>query len=605
MWMVHYLLLKSTQYGSNNAGTRNKAFLQLAELNFAKKLYRPAYNFYDSLHMDDPELKDPDAILKRKEILGRIAANMEIIDRQDSLQRIAAMPEEDRRDFVRKLARQLRKAQGLKDEGVITKGSPFAATNTPSLFSGNETKGEWYFYNQNSRAKGASDFKAKWGNRPNIDNWRRGGSLSAIRPGTQVNAPNKKDLPGTIPDDDGEITSDKLYDRLPLTAEMLKESNDSIQSAMFVLGKSYIQDIEDCDAGTRTFEDLRARFPQFNPMDEVLFNLYYCYNRNGESGKAAMIKKEMIDKYGSSNFTTIVATGKNPASKSNNEATKTYEEIYDLFIEGNFTEAIARKKVADSIYSHNFWTPQLLYIEAVYYVRQREDSTAIHVLNQVVSRFPGTPLAVKSANLIKVLGRRNEIEEELRNTVVIMPPVDTTRRAGTYTNQPVVQAKPDSLLNQAPVIPVVTAPSKPAADTSLTKPVQPPPVAGAYAFSANEPHYVILVLNKVDPVFTNEAKNAFSRHNRETYYNKPFSIELRELDAENKLMLISSFKDAEEAVTYVDKTRPRTANEIIPWLKGGKYYFLVITERNLALLMSSKNIDTYKAFLNQHLPGKF
>ena len=151
----------------------------------------------------------------------------------------------------------------------------------------------------------------------------------------------------------------------------------------------------------------------------------------------------------------------------------------------------------------------------------------------------------------------------------------------------------------------MTAPSKPAADTTLTKPVQPPPVAGAYAFSANEPHYVILVLNKVDPVFTNEAKNAFSRHNRETYYNKPFSIELRELDAENKLMLISSFKDAEEAVTYVDKTRPRTANEIIPWLKGGKYYFLVITERNLALLMSSKNIDTYKAFLNQHLPGKF
>lgn len=40
---------------------------------------------------------------------------------------------------------------------------------------------------------------------------------------------------------------------------------------MFLLGKAYIQEIEDCQAGTETLEKLRTRFTAFEPMDEVLF----------------------------------------------------------------------------------------------------------------------------------------------------------------------------------------------------------------------------------------------------------------------------------------------------------------------------------------------
>ncbi len=146
-----------------------------------------------------------------------------------------------------------------------------------------------------------------------------------------------------------DVSFDGLYANLPITPEQLKKSNDSIQQAMFVLGKIYVQEIEDCTAGTETLEQLRSRFPQFEKMDEVLFNLYYCYNKNGETAKAAAIKKLMSEKYAASNFTTIVTTGKNPKSTSANpDATKTYEKIYDLFIEGEFDQAIAIKKAADS-----------------------------------------------------------------------------------------------------------------------------------------------------------------------------------------------------------------------------------------------------------------
>src|SRR5262249_16844226 len=111
------LLVKSTQYPSGDVALRNKAYLQLAELAFGQKKYRQAYNFYDSLKLNDPSLPDVQKIKARKEMLGKIAAAIETIEREDSLQRIAAMPENERKDFVKKIVRQLRKQQGLKDEG--------------------------------------------------------------------------------------------------------------------------------------------------------------------------------------------------------------------------------------------------------------------------------------------------------------------------------------------------------------------------------------------------------------------------------------------------------------------------------------------------------
>lgn len=595
------LLLKSTQFNSNNLTQKNKIFLQLADLSYDKKKYRQSYNFYDSLNLADTSLKEPQQIAYRKSTADTIATNLEIIERQDSIQRIAAMPEEERRDFVRKLVRQLRRAQGLKDETPVTTNSLFNIPDNNDLFSSGNQKGEWYFYNSTARSRGEAEFKSVWGNRPNVDNWRRSaiipkGSqvLTNTQPGEQIKGTGGRDNPTT------EITFDALYENLPLTPELLAESNDSLKNAMFVLGKAYIQKTEDCISGTNTLEHLMDKFPEFQPMDEVMFNLYYCYYKNGETIKADAIKKQMADKYGSSHYTTIVTTGKNPqATSANSDATKTYEDIYDLFVEGKFDEAIAQKKIADSKYGKTFWTPQLLYIESVYYIKQRDDSTAKNVLDAIISGFPQHPLASKAANLRDVLSRRKQIEEELRNLNVTRRPEDTTT---TQPVTPVVKKPitPDSTVTTQPK-PVTNIP-KPT-DSTATKPVVKN--NSAFVHSANSAHYVVFVLNKVDPVFSNEAKNAFFRYNREAYYNKTLTLNLSQLDDDNRLLITSPFANAQEAVDYIDKAKLKTASEIIPWLRGGKYYFIVITQANLDILMTSKDMDAYKAFLNEHFPGKF
>jgi outer membrane protein assembly factor BamD (BamD/ComL family) len=596
------LLKKSTQVASNNPSQRNKAFLQLAELSYARQQYRQSYNFYDSLNLGDPSIKNPEEITARKKSLGILATNMEILERQDSLQRIAAMPEDERNEFVKKLVKQIRKAQGLKDDGRLTTGSPII---TPTLFptNNNQPKGEWYFYNTANRTRGQTEFKNKWGNRPNIDNWRRGATIIA---GMQANSQQQlNNNQGNNQAGSGEASFEALNANLPLTPELLKKSNDSIQAALFALGKVYVQEIENCQRGTETLEQLRSRYPEFTPMDEVLFNLYYCYNKNGETAKASAIKKSMTEKHSSSNFTTIVTTGKNPQSKTANaDATKLYEGIYDLFIEGKFEQAIKEKKAADSIYSNNYWTPQLLYIEAVYHIKQRNDSTAVTVLNSIISQFAGTPLAGKAANLLSVLGRRAQIELELKNMVVTR----ATDSSAGKTYAPVVRKLPADT--------AVARTTNPLVNNGVTPPTIAPPdtVAikqpviknnTAFTHAAGEPHYVMLVLNKVDPVFSNEAKNAFSRYNRETYYNKTFSIDLYELDTENRLLMIAPFPNAAEAMAYIDKAKPKTATEIIPWLKGGKYSYSILTNANFDLLKGNKDLESYKTFLNQYFPGRF
>src|SRR6202022_1587304 len=104
--------------------------------------------------------------------------------------------------------------------------------------------------------------------------------------------------------------------------------------------------------------------------DEVLFRLYYCYGKTGALSAAAGIKNKMNERFAHSKFTSILNSGKEEDSKAKNSiATKTYENIYELFIEGKFSEALDAKKKADSIYGDNYWSPQLLYIESVYYIR--------------------------------------------------------------------------------------------------------------------------------------------------------------------------------------------------------------------------------------------
>lgn len=599
---AQFYLGKSAEFNTTNTTLKNKAWLQLAAIAFTHKKYRVARNCYDSLDFSDPSLKNRESLISKKEFLQKIATQIEVIERQDSLQRIAALPEGERKDLVRKITRQLRKEQGLKDEQVTLVPIGINAQTIPSdLFNTNSSKGEWYFYNASLRSKGLNEFKAKWGNRTNADNWRRSAAFGITQ---NTKLPNATDTvtKTTASLQAGEISFETLYENLPLTDELMKISNDSVSAAMYVLGKAFAEEVEDCSSSIQTLEELRNRFPQHKKMDEVLFTLFYCYNKNGQTDKATAIKKLMEEKFAGNPLTTIVSTGQDPRNKASNpDATKTYEHIYDLFIEGNFAQAIAQKAKADSSYGSDFWTPQLLYIESVYFIKQKQDDKAVESLAKIVQTFPATPMAEKATTLTDVLTRRQQIENELRNLNVERPKDAAIKKTDTVIA--VIPPKADTVITkpaQQIIQPVISSPVVIKKDSMISKPAIAP-----FIFKPIDKYSVMILLNKVDLVWANEAKNAFNIYNRGKYYNKQFVLSITDINGEYRGLLIGTFDDAQTALEYMQAAKSVSFTQIIPWLKSDKYSFTIISIENLELLKSMKDVNSYKQFIEKNLPGKF
>jgi hypothetical protein len=651
------MLLKSTQYATENQEQRNRSFMQLADLAFQSKDYQAARSYYDSVNVAGMQ-GDLTAFNQRKGMLSVLAGPTAVIYRQDSLQRIAGLPDAERDAYIKKLVRQMRRQQGLKEDepsAAAVNNNPQAAQSQAAELFTNAPKGEWYFNNASVKAKGFTEFRGKWGNRPNVDNWRRQAAITTFAVSKQGSDSKIGNTPtpgsnNTVQ----EISFDAFKDNLPLTPERLKLSNDSIGSAMMELGRAFNEQVEDYPLAIETLERLLGRYPNTPHKQEALFNLYYAYWKTGDLTKANYYKIQLQQMFPGGKYANALdpkLAAQSPDSVLKKNATLSYEKIYTSFIEGNFEQALADKKRADSLYGERYWTPQLLYIEAIYHVKQRSDSLARMQLMRLIGRFTDSPLRPKAENLLNVLNRRSEIENYLTNlqvqrvqdddaTVVVE---DQPKQVTPQQQQPVVtqqqpQQPPVTANNNPPVAkkeetpvkkeeppvkkeetPVKKEEPKKTAPAVVNKPVEqpakdpvqktetapPPIVRSGYTFKPEEPQMVMLVLDKVDPVYVTEARNAFNRYNREKYYTKTFEISNVPLNDEIKLMVVSGFENAVAAIEYADRARKAAASEIIPWMPPGKYTFYIISPQNLDVLKTKQDVKTYVSELNAVFPGKF
>ena len=127
----------------------------------------------------------------------------------------------------------------------------------------------------------------------------------------------------------------------------------------------------------------------------------------------------------------------------------------------------------------------------------------------------------------------------------------------------------------------------------------------SYGFNPAEPQYLVILFNKVDPVFTNEARTAFNRYNMEFNSDKKINLTSFTLSADYGFLLIGPFNNAEAANGYFDQIRPVVSSRIIPWLTRNKYSFSIISESNLSIIKNKKNVPAYTSFIHQYFPDKY
>jgi tetratricopeptide (TPR) repeat protein len=602
---AEFLFHKSLGYNDVNSAYRNRAYLQLADIAFNKKDYKNASAYYDSLQLSDDVLIDRvKEITDRKNALSKIVEKINIIEREDSLQRIAMLSPAEREAFINNLLKKLRKEKGLKEIDLNSSNPSSAFDNnqnaSPDLFGQNQAKGDWYFYNASMKSKGFGEFKSKWGNRLNVDNWRRNAAVN-----TTINNANMVNNPLTTVDTkttaiNTEMSVSGMMNNLPLTPDKINTSNILIASSLFELGKLYQNDLEDYNMAVQTYEISLLRFPNNLYNGELYLNLIYCYQKLGNNSKAAYYKNLLVTNFKDTKYAQIAL---NPQAQKQGAkdpaATKRYENIYNLFIEGQFEKAVEDKKAADSLYGNNYWSPQLLYIESVYYIKQKQDSQAIVTLNNIITQYPNSPLKAKAATMIDVLKRRKQIEGYLTNLNVKRYDEDKMIVINDEPTQQNIVTQPTKTEQ-----PKITLP-EPKKDVVEPTVVKPQPVTnGTFSFVAEEPQNVVMILDKVDPVYISEARNAFNRYNRENFSSQTIDITKDPFDKDKNFLIFSKFADADAAMIYAERLKKNAPSEV-SWLPANKYSFAIISDANLQVLKANKDLAGYIKLLNTKYPGKF
>lgn len=605
-------LQKSIHYNAGNDIQRSRTFMLMGDIEFAQKKYAKASVYYDSVNAENLPEETAIVLNKRKPGCNQVHHAVQVITIQDSLLAIAKMDENTRVALVKQIAKDLRKARGIKEEPSSGQAAnvPFnsqAPASPVSLFS---TAGNWYFYDPSVRADGFTKFRTKWGARPNVDNWRR---ISAV----PINIPQNTnpDVPATDTSgfvasgeleekyDTTDISFDNLYSRIPLSEDKKERVNNRIVNAYYIKGVALHEQLEDYPEAIKAFEEVISRRDTGMLVEQSLFALVHCYTAVGDMANASRCRQLLQQKFSGTELAEkLDSKTKGTEIVKEEAATNTYQKIYDLFLEGNFDKALAEKHLADSTIGKNYWTPQLLYIEAVYHIRQREDSLAIASLNDIIHEFGDQPLAARAKTMIDVLGRRKEIEAYLTKLEItrakedeVVTAIPQPRRQATLT--------PDTLqrtIVQAPEIKLVK-------DTAPKLVVATPTQSSPYLIDPSSPFMVAIVLEKIDPAYVNEVFYGFNNSSRKNFNNQPVDAAKKKLKENLWVVTLRSpsFTNAQSAIDYIQYVKPVAQKEIIPWLDANKYAYIIISENNMSLLEQDPNMALYQKVLKETLPGKF
>jgi tetratricopeptide (TPR) repeat protein len=290
-------LTKSVFYSINNDRQKGISYLTLADLHFEEKDYISAQKYYDSCITALPKsYENYKSIESKAGGLSNLVTNYEVVERQDSLQKIAFMPEKDREKFLKTTLKQIKEdelRQKVEEEARLL--ALQERVNNTSVANGTGSK--FYFYNQKELGKGVTEFKTSWGQRILEDDWRRSNKES-ISDFQDIESDTTKS------EEEG-LTVDILRLDLPLTSEAVDSSNIMILNALYNLGIIYKEELYEEAEALSYFTEVIDRGIKHPKVLPASYQLYLMYTKT-ESSKAKTYKDLILTDYPNSEIAKLV-----------------------------------------------------------------------------------------------------------------------------------------------------------------------------------------------------------------------------------------------------------------------------------------------------------
>jgi tetratricopeptide (TPR) repeat protein len=531
---------RSATASSQNQNQKGRSYLALADYFYNKPDYQKAGMYYDStvFFMDS---KHPDyiSLQAKSQNLNALVSELNIIEREDSLQRVAMMSESERNTLISSIIEQINKDES---EGKTSSSSDQYNMGqyyeNERRFQGNiEQEGKWYFYNQAALTFGRTEFRRRWGNRKPEDNWRRSNKTRVVNTQAAVNPneqnPEEIDTAAAVLD----YKKPEFYlKELPLTDSLMNVSNEKIAMAMLNAGKAYSERIGDQVKATEMLESLTRKFPSSEIIPEALYTLYRIL-KDENITRAESYRQYLLQRYPEDEFAKILSDPayyeKKLADLRVNE--NLYEEAYNLFLSEKFNEAISQCEDALKKYPENSLAPKFMLLHSYCLARISDERTFKEDLNILIKKWPGTEESQKAGELIAYLNQK----------------------------MPELKVEEDKVI-----------------------------ASELYVADTTSVHVFVLIIS--DPAFNiNQATFDVISYNIDNFTNSNYRTEGTLVDNKYAMITVSGFSNYRKVLDYYNTFRIEL-NVRNP--KAAKMMSFIISSENLKALNTDKNPERYQLF---------
>ncbi|HBX49937.1 MAG: hypothetical protein A2275_10835 [Bacteroidetes bacterium RIFOXYA12_FULL_35_11] len=549
-------LLLSVEKSVSNNDQKSISYLTIADIHFSKLSYKPAQAYYDSaVTLLDSKYPDYDKISLKAANLTELVEYLTIVETEDSLQRVAKMPEKERFAFIDKLIEKIKEEEARQKEEERQHQMNMAfdqqrqgANNTQNQNQG----GNWYFYNTATLSYGFAEFKRKWGNRKMEDNWRRKNKAIVISDDLA------EDEQGTSQDSTKKPLSNKSREyytkALPLTDSLMTISHIKIKDALYKLGKTYKEKLQDYPKSRESFESLNKRYPESEYQLNAYYELYLLGNISKNQSLANTYKNLITSKYPDSKYAKLLLNPNyfNELMTNSKIIDELYMQTFDFFKKGNYQEVLNNCLTADASYPENKQVHQFAYMKAVATGRTSNNETLKKELNELIKKYPNTEVIQPAQDILTYLkrGSLSDIKEKMTN-------------------------------------------SKFFADTATVTETE----SMLYTFNANTPHfYVVIVANKKE-IDANRLSFNISNFNIDYFGMANYSVSSVIMNKDFNLISVKTFENKAQAMSYF--TSVKASQDIFKDVSPDDYRHFVINADNFAAFYKDQDINKYNLFFTK------
>ena len=502
-------------------------------------------------------------IQRRSETLDELVVEHNIVVLQDSLQRLAALSEEEQLKVVEKIIADLIQAE--KDEAERLAQAERAAendngprsVNTQNMLGGGGS-GAWYFYNPQLMRSGKQTFRTQWGNRILEDNWRR---LSKASTSSSFMATEEEIPEDSIANEEtiskaeqtAEIDDHKpafYLQQIPKTAEDIERSNQQIADALYNMVYIYRDRVGDQALSDATFQEYCRRFPTNERLVELYYMQYLTALKNQNNADAEQYRKAIIQQFPESKEATIVSQPDyfERLKKMSAEQDSLYENTYYNYQDNNFAAVKANKQYAEEHYPLTPLMPRFLFLNAIAVAKTEGQEAFTQELQDMVTRYPDNELTAMAKDMIALMGQGAESQASIGTSLQDRRTVETTENI----------EEGDSVL--------------------------------AFSTETNMASIVLMIVPN-DEKILNTLLYQVALYNFSQFMIKDFDLKQIPLFSQGQSALqVSGFDTLEEAKWYQKMLQKN--NELMNWLNSNQGQIIPITEEN-ATKLGALSIEEY------------